>query len=122
MSAFCSTSIVRFCCYCFACGVCGQRPCIVHTPTGPARTRRGELSGARDDLVGSALAVEPGETAWTIENGERAISIFVHAHCRPDVVLTVGLGRNLKRPSEPRHAIIGPDDPILLHAQHLLDR
>ena len=29
---------------------------------------------------------------------------------------------NLKSPAAPRHAIIGADDPILLHAQHLLDR
>jgi hypothetical protein len=35
MSAFCSTSNVRFFCCCgWACGACGQRSCVVHKSTG----------------------------------------------------------------------------------------
>src|ERR1700757_2396403 len=121
MSAVCSTSFVRFFCCCWACGACGQRACVVHKPTGPVG-RQADLSGASDEITATSFRVKTDKTTRAIKNGQPAVGIFVHPHGSPHVMLTMALRRDLQAAPVVGHAVVGADYPILLNAQHVLDR
>jgi hypothetical protein len=121
MSAFCSTSNVRFFCCCWACGglwATRLRCPQIHRLLG----RRADSSDLRDDIVGASFRIKAGEAARAVEDGEPAVRVLMHAHGGADIVVAMALRRNLQTAAVPGDAIVGADHAILLDAQHVLER
>src|SRR5579863_5784687 len=105
MSVFHSTSYVR-CLWLLRLWGCGQRGSVVHKSTGAGR--RAELSGPRV-IDRPPFLVEACETARAVEDGKPTVRILVDAHRRLDVVVAMGLRRDLQRAAVPMDAIVAAD-------------
>lgn len=75
-----------------------------------------------DRPVGGGSAQSGSTLPRAIEDGERAVRVFVHAHPRVDVVVAARLRRDVQEQADPAHAVVSADLPLLLDAQHLLER
>jgi hypothetical protein len=117
ISAFCSTSTVRCLLLLGLWGLWAPRFCVVQEPTGLAAARA-DSGGLRDGTPLDRAA----EAARPVEDGEAAVKILMDPHSGADVGAVVALWWNPEAAAGEGHAIVCPDNAILMNAQHVGER
>ena len=74
-------------------------------------------SGDVDRLCG---AVEPHQAAWPVEDGELSVGVLVDPHGCLDVMVAMGLRRDLQGDPVPVDAVVATDLARFLTAQDVL--
>ena len=62
-----------------------------------------------------------GEAARTVEDGQPAVGVFVHAHLGLDVVVAVAVGRDLQAQAPVGDAVVAADDAVFLKAKDIAE-
>src|SRR5215212_2333184 len=119
MSGFCSTSDVRFGCWCWPVGGVGE-----WRSSTPSRGLAAERSYAavRADLIDQAsVRVRVGEPPRPVEDREAAIRIVVNAHGRLDEVAAMALLGNLQDTALIADRVVVAHHALLLDAQDVVE-
>ena len=74
-----------------------------------------------EGLLRPAIGRIAGQTARTVEDGQRVIAVAVHGDGEPDEMAAVPLARDLQGPALEAHAVVGTDPALELLAQDVVE-